>query len=113
MPRSATAAALRPERDACEGRRTTRTSATSSRRINETDETVPIISRALGLRERDDGATGSLEERDEGNRPLFPSGTDGATGAPDIERMPPSRRGDRGSCPYLSTGDKIILRSRV
>ena len=64
------AAALPPERDACEGRRTTRTSATSSRRIDETNETVHTISRALGLRERDDGATGALEERDEGNRPL-------------------------------------------
>jgi hypothetical protein len=43
-----------------------------------------------------------------GTRGTVPSRTDGATGAQDTERMPPSRRGDRGSCPYLSTGYKII-----
>ncbi len=64
------AAALWPERDVYEGQRMTRTSATSSRRIDETDKTVPTISRALSLREGDVGATGALEERDEGNYPL-------------------------------------------
>ena len=41
-------ASLRPERDALEERRTTRTSATSPRRTGEADETVSSTSTALG-----------------------------------------------------------------
>ena len=43
-----------------------------------------------------------------GTRGTVPSRTDGATGAPDTERIPPSKRGNRGSRPYLSMGYKRL-----
>lgn len=39
-----------------------------------------------------------------GTREFVPSRTDRATGAQSTERILPSRREDRGSCPYLKYG---------
>ena len=70
-------ASLRPERDALEERRTTRTSATSPRRTGEADETVSSTSTALGREaERETGATSGAGATTLGSRSYLRSRSD-------------------------------------